>query len=150
MITYEQLNEQNHKITELANVLLALLKDRTMCDNGTCCELFHRYIEQVRDHLDLIDKNLYGPLMKIADPDVKPMLNNFMSGSQEIRRITNRYIKDWCPNMQAKSLAVADHDRFYADTEQLFQMILDRIQDETEKLYPVVRKLTGDMEHVAA
>ena len=42
-----------------------------------------------------------------------------------------------------------NHDRFYEDTEKMFDLILQRIQDETEKLYPLIRKLSGNMEHAA-
>lgn len=149
MITYEELNSQNHHITELSNILSALLKDRSMCDNGTCCGLFHSYIEQVKQHMDLVDKHLTGKLLSHDDVETRNIVKNFMSGSQEIRRITARYIKDWCPNMKAESLAVANHDRFYKDTEQMFSMVLQRIQDETEKLYPLIRKLSGNMDHAA-
>lgn len=149
MITYEDLNRQNDRITELSNVLITLLKDRTMCTNSACCELFSHYIEEVREHLDLIDKNLYGSLLSHGDAEVKHVVDNFMSGSQEIRRITNRYIKDWCPNMSADSLSVANHEVFYADTEKMFNLILQRIQDESEKLYPLIRSLRGDMEYAA-
>ena len=149
MISYEELNRQNDRITELSNVMITLLKDRSMCTNSACCEIFSTFVEQEKDHLDVIDKNLYGDLLSHADGEVKNVVDNFMSGSQEIRRITNRYIKDWCPNMSADSLSVANHERFYADTEKMFALILQRIQDESEKLYPLVRKLRGDMEYAA-
>jgi hemerythrin-like domain-containing protein len=149
MITYAELNQQNDKITELSNVLSTLLKDRTMCSNSACCDLFSQYIDQVKQHLDLVDKNLYGELLSHSDHDIKHMVSNFMSGSQEIRRITNRYIKDWCPTMRAESLAVANHERFYEDTEKMFNLILQRIQDETEKLYPLIRELSGNLENAA-
>jgi hypothetical protein len=31
----------------------------------------------------------------------------------------------------------------------MFEMVLDRIQDETEHLYPLVRQVTGDNRQVA-
>jgi hypothetical protein len=40
MITFEELNTQNHEITELTNVLSYLLADRAMCDTDICCDLF--------------------------------------------------------------------------------------------------------------
>ena len=91
----------------------------------------------------LIARNLYKGRLK------RVIVKNFMSGSQEVRRIMTRYIKDWCPNMKADALAVANHERFYKDTEQMFSLVLQRIQDETEKLYPLIRKLSGNMDHAA-
>ena len=142
MITYNDLHTQNHSITELSNVLLHLFKDRSMCDTGTCCELFHRYVEKVRDHLDLVDKNLYSKLLTHEDHDKQEMAKNFMSGSLEIRRIMTDYMKTWCPRKQKGSLAIADHDLFIKESSEMFELILERILNETEKLYPLVRELS--------
>jgi len=116
MITYEELHAENHDITELSNVLLYLFKERTMCDTGTCCELFHRYTEKVKHHIDTVDKNLYRGLLTHEDREVQQLARNFMSGSQEIKKIIATYIKTWCPKKK---------------------------QNETEKLYPMVRELDG-------
>jgi hypothetical protein len=35
------------------------------------------------------------------------------------------------------------------DTHEMFAMVLDRIQDETEHLYPAVQRVTGDQRAVA-
>ena len=59
------------------------------------------------------------------------------------------YTKTWCPKKQAGSLTIADHDRFLKDTEEMFELILDRIQDETEKLYPMIRELSDNNENAA-
>ena len=44
MVTYDELNTQNHKITELSNVLRYLLADRAMCDTEATCKLFYEYL----------------------------------------------------------------------------------------------------------
>ena len=147
MITYDDLHTQNHSITELSNVLLQLFKDRSMCDNGACCELFNRYMDKVKDHLDLVDKNLYSKLLTHDDHEKQKMARNFMSGSLEIKKIMHDYTKAWCPQKQPGSLAIADHDAFLKDTEKMFELILERIQNETEKLYPLVRELSAKEEH---
>ena len=43
MVTYDELNAQNDKITELSNVLTKLLEDRFLCDSTITSELFFRY-----------------------------------------------------------------------------------------------------------
>jgi len=148
MITYDELHNENHRITELSNVLLYLFKDRTMCDTETCCELFHRYTDKVKTHIDLVDENLYSQLLTHDNHDIQKMARNFMSGSQEIKRIISSYIKDWCPRKKAESLAIADYEHFLEESEKMFELILERIQNETEKLYPMVRELSGDMKKV--
>ncbi len=145
MITYDQLNNENHEISELSHVLLYLFKERSMCDTGTCCELFHRFTDKVKEHIDLVDRNLYNKLLTHEDHDIQQLARNFMSGSQEIRRIITDYMKKWCPRDPKVSLAIADHEHFIKDSEELFFLILDRIQNETEKLYPMVRELSGDL-----
>ena len=149
MITYTELHTQNHDITELSNVLLYLFRDRSMCDTGTCCELFHRYVGKVKEHIDLVDRNLYSKLLAHDNHDTQELARNFMSGSQEIKKIIAAYIKSWCPKKQAETLAIAEHDRFIKESEKMFELILHRIQDETERLYPLIKEISGDMEKAA-
>jgi hypothetical protein len=72
-----------------------------------------------------------------------------MSGSQEIRKIMTKYTKKWCPKKQTVSLAIADHEHFLKDSEEMFELVLARIQNETEKLYPLVKELSGNQERAA-
>jgi len=146
MITYDELHTENHNITELSNVLLYLFRERSMCDTETCCELFQRYMDKVKHHIELVDKNLYSRLLTHDDHEIQKMARNFMSGSQEIRKIMTTYTKQWCPRKNTGSLAIHDHERFLKETEEMFGLVLDRIQNETEKLYPLVRELAGDMQ----
>jgi hypothetical protein len=149
MITYEELNTQNHKITELSNVLLYLFQDRSMCDTQSCCDLFNRYLDLVRNHIELVDTHLYERLLSQGNSEIRNTVNNFMAGSQEIKRIMKDYLKTWCPTKPVEALAIADHGRFLKDTQGLFSLVLQRIQDETEKLYPLIRKVSGDIQHAA-
>ena len=144
MITYDELHTQNHSITELSNVLLYLFKERSMCDTGTCCELFNRYMDKVNEHISIVDRNLYSKLLTHDDHEIQKLARNFMSGSQEIKRIMSDYTRTWCPKKGAEKLAIAEHDRFLKDSEEMFDLILERIQHETEKLYPLVKELSGN------
>lgn len=149
MITFDELNAQNDTITELSNVLLYLFKERSMCDTGACCELFHRYVDKVNLHIDLVDKNLYSDLLNDPDNGVRNLVKNFMSGSQEIKKLIHSYTRQWCPRKRPDVLLIGDHERFLKETEGMFEMVLQRIQDETEKLYPLIRKTSGDMDTAA-
>jgi hypothetical protein len=147
MITFDELNTQNHKITELSNVLLYLFEDRSMCDTESACNLFFKYIERVTEHLTDVD-HLYAVLLTDKNQEVNNIANRFMSGEQEIKRIIAKYVKTWC-NKKRQELVIADHDKFLKDTQEIFHMILARIQDETEKMYPLVREIRGDEKHAA-
>ena len=141
MITYAELHEQNHRITELTNVLNYLFKDRLMCDTGSCCELFYRYVDLVKKHIEMVDKDMYSDLLKSPDKKINNVARNFMSGSVEIKRILKDFTKRWCPTKRKDTLLIKEHAQFMKDTEELFEIVLQRILDETEHLYPLVRSL---------
>lgn len=141
MISYKELNEQNHRITELSNVMRYLLKDRSMCDTDTCCELFHRYVDLVQEHIDTVEKNMYSDLLRSSDERANNTVKNFMSGSVEVKKIINEFTKQWCPVKSSGVLKIKDHDEFLHDTDRMFDLVLQRILDETEHLYPLVRNI---------
>ena len=143
MLTYDQLNTQNDRITELTNVLDNLLSDRLLCDSTVTSELFFRYVDTVKEHLELTDSKLYSQLLTQGDNDITNTANRFMGGSKEIKRIFARYLKKWC-QLQKQQLLVKNYDEFTEETKEIFEMVLDRIQDETEHLYPLVRRVRGD------
>ncbi len=141
MITYTELNEQNHRITELTNVLNYLFKDRSMCDTHSCCDLFYHYVNLVKEHIEMVDKDMYSDLLKSPDKKINNVARNFMSGSVEIKKILKNFTKRWCPTKKNDSLHIKEHALFMKDTEELFEIVLQRILDETEHLYPLVRSL---------
>lgn len=143
MLTYEQLNTQNDRITELTNVLDNLLSDRRLCDSSVTSELFFRYVARVKEHLELTDSKLYSQLLTQGDSNITNTANRFMGGSKEIKRIFARYLKKWC-QLQKQQLLVTNYDEFTEETKDIFEMVLDRIQDETEHLYPLIREVRGD------
>jgi hypothetical protein len=140
MVTFAELHAQNHKITELSNVFLYLIKDRAMCDTEVACDLFFDFTKKVREHVELVDKQLCGRLISHPDQAVKNTANRFLSGSAEIKRIFASYLRDWCSEKH-KELNVRNHERFVEETNQMFTLVMERIQRETEHLYPLIRKL---------
>ena len=114
-----------------------MIKDRTICDSDVTCDLFFDLTDKVKAHMDLEERELYKDLLTSSNPEVKQLANNFLSGSAEIKRIFKTYMKKWCYN---KHLRIKNHEQFINDTTELFEMIQDRIIDETEKFYPVIRK----------
>ncbi len=143
MITFEQLHQDNHKITELSNVFLYLVAERSMCDTEIACNVFFEYVKRVRDHLEVVDKHLYTKLLNSPEMEVRQKADRFMSGSQEIKRLFKNYLNKWS-TPTGGTLRVRNHKKFVADTEDMMEIVLDRIQRETEHLYPLVKKVTGD------
>ena len=86
-----------------------------------------------------VDANLYADLLKHSSSEINNTAKNFMSGSQEIKRIMNTYVKKWC-NKSSHDLSIGrNHEKFIQATDEMFEMVLNRIQDETEYLYPTIR-----------
>lgn len=133
----KELHSQIHKITELSNVLTNLLSDRALCDTEVTCELFFRYVDAVQSHLKHTDSNLYAQLMDHSDAHRNKVANLFMSGSKEIKRIFGAYTKKWC-KLSKHQLNIKKYDEFYEETMDMFEIILKRLQDETEHLYPLI------------
>ena len=148
MVSYEELHRQNHKITELTNILQHLLGDRSLCDSDVTCNLFFEYVEAVKDHMAVTDSEMYSKLLGAGDQKLSNVANRFMGGSREINRIFSAYLKRWC-KLRTRQLVIKQYDEFMRDTQEMFDMVLNRIQDETEHLYPAVRKVTGDSREVA-
>ena len=148
MITYEELHQQNHAITEISNVLLYLIEERSMCDTQITCDLFFDYVDKVKNHLEIQDLHMYNILLTKGDSESKKVADNFMSGSKEIKRIFQSYQKKWS-NKQNHALRISNYDQFKKETREMFDLVLKRIQDETERLFPLVKEVSGDYQQVA-
>lgn len=147
MVTFEQLNQENDRITELANVLLYLFSDRVMCDSTICCDLFYRFMDEVKNHMQYVDVHLSGRLLTMNDASIHNTASNFMNGSAAINKILDKYRSKWCEK-KAKGMKIgSQHERFQKDSDEMFRMLLDRIQKEQEHLYPLIRELSGDRIH---
>ena len=148
MVSFEELHQQNHKITELTNILQHLLGDRLLCDSEVTCELFFDYVNAVKEHMAVTDSGMYSKLLGSGDQKLNNVANRFMGGSREINRIFSAYLKRWC-KIKNRELVIKEYDAFMKDTQEMFDIVLDRIQAETEHLYPAVKKLAGDSRDVA-
>jgi hypothetical protein len=140
MTAFSKLHAQNHKITELSNVFLYLVQNREMCDTETACDVFFEYTAKVKEHMELVDRELCSRLISYPDQKIKNTADRFLSGSTEIKRIFNDYLKQWCSESR-RHLTIRDHGEFLSETEQMFRLVLDRIQRETEHLYPLIRRI---------
>ena len=74
------------------------------------------------------------------DIDVKNTATKYLSGSAEIKRVFKEYLKKWCRNNKFR---IKNHQQFISDTEDMFEMVHDRIIDELEHFYPLVRNVSN-------
>lgn len=142
MVSFIQLNQQNDQITELSNVLNRLIGERYLCDMAVTSDLFFKYVDNVRDHLDQEERELYQSMLLHKDQGVRNIANKFLAGSGEIKRVFGQYLKRWSKN---KELHINNHEQFVKDSEEMFQLVLRRIEDEVEHLYPTVRQVQEKM-----
>lgn len=147
MLTFDELHTQNHKLIESSNVLTYLLQERSMCDTDTACSLLYSFIDNLNHHMEMVD-SLYQALLSDKESSTNNTARMFMSGEQELKRIINQYIKKWCVK-KSQQLRIADHDNFKRDTKDLFDLVLTRIQNETEHLYPLVKEIREKQKHAA-
>ena len=100
-------------------------------------------MDNVSDHLHEIDVNLYQDLLSHSSKDMNNVAKNFMSGSQEIKRIMSNYQKKWCKKKKKELSIGAKHDIFLKETSEMFELVLLRLQNEMEHLYPAVREISS-------
>ena len=144
-VPYDDLHMQNHKITEICKVLSLLIEDRAACDTSITCDLFMTFANSFREHMDLEDRSIYARLLAHQDRQVNAEASRSLNASKELKRIFNSYMSKWC----RQGLSIKDHPAFIAETREIFNMIQDRIQVETEQLYPMMRQLEGNGSKVA-
>jgi len=141
MISFDELNEQNHKISELTQVISYLIKNRSICDSEVTCGLFFDLTDQIKLQLDKEERELYKDLLTHKDKEINSLANEFLNSSVDFKRKLKSYIKHWCHN---KSLRIKNHDEFLDKSHELFSIMQDRIIDVTENLYPLVKKINSE------
>ena len=98
--------------------------------------------DMVKEHLDLEERELYQSMLLHSDQRVRQTANKFLSGSGEIKRVFGQYLKQWS---RSHELRINDYERFTKDTREMIQLVLNRIEDEVEHLYPTVREVQAAM-----
>lgn len=141
MVSFKELNEQNHMISERAKIIMYMIQDRSICDTDVTCDLFFDLTDRIKKHMEIEERELYKDLLTNNDQSVKQTAENFLSGQAEIKRVFKQYMKRWCHN---KNLRIKNHEQFVQETNEFLNMIQDRIVSETEKFYPVVRSVYGE------
>jgi hypothetical protein len=148
MIDLTELHHQNHKITEISNVYRYLVRNRAMCDTEIASRLLLDYLGKVGEHLDLVDRRLAAGLLTSPDPRSQNLARKFVAESSFLKKLLAEYARRWTRQTRP-SLLIKDHGGFVKDTEEIFDLVLDRIQRETEHLYPLCRALPGLNQQVA-
>lgn len=141
MTTYTKITNQHQQIKELTHILKLLIADQSFAQMDTTCSLFFKYSSKVEEYFRTVETSVYKHMLIHSDENVKKTAYRFMAGSCGIKRIFNQYRQKWCRN---KTLRVRNHARFVAESEDIFGLILLRINDEAHHLYPVIKEMAKE------
>jgi hemerythrin-like domain-containing protein len=136
MYTLDDLKKQNQEISDLIDVLEALVKDNSLISNPFVCELATRFNEKVWMHLVFEDKTIYSELCRHHNPDVASIAKSFHDSSRKIKKLFSGYVKLWCHT----STKDGSHDAFIEESNKIFGLIRERIQFESKEIFPIVEK----------
>ena len=136
MIPIEEMKQQHEEICELLSVLSLLVPDETARKTRIVESLFSDLAKQVGNHLTLEEGTLYKELLVHDDPEIQRAARNFLSGSIELKRIFSGYIRNACLFGQKQK----DCSAFVTETEDIFNLLRQRIRIEEERFYPLAEK----------
>jgi hypothetical protein len=97
----------------------------------TAYQLLCDLSDKVKQHLADEDRGLYPSLLIHEDPKVKSIAWGFISGEKPLRRTFDDYYRKWLKNCDFNFT-----EDFLAETGEVFDMVLDRIDREEHLLFP--------------
>ncbi|MBF0219904.1 MAG: hypothetical protein HQL49_10315 [Gammaproteobacteria bacterium] len=137
MIPFDELYQEQDAISELTQVITALIQKRRLCDNRITNQLFNQFTEMVNKHLDRESQLVCSCLLTSHNKEAVKHAMRSLEGGKEIKRIFNQFVRKW---FRKGSLHIKEHSLFVQEAEEMVELVLDRFQTETEILYPLARK----------
>lgn len=136
MYTLDELKTQNADISELIDVLAALIDHEDLRGNTYVCELAAKFNEKVWMHLVFEDNTIYSELARHNNPDISRIARQFHDSAREIKKDFSSYIKLWCKTITGQ----ANGDNFVEQSEKIFRLIRQRIRYEQEEMFPMAEQ----------
>jgi len=136
MYTLDELKKQNTEITELIDVLTALIEHQNLRGNPYVCDLVAKFNEKVWMHMVFEDNTIYSELARHHNPDISNIAKNFHDSAREIKKDFSSYVKLWCKVSEGQ----ANKDSFTEESVRIFSLIRERIRFELEEIFPMVEK----------
>jgi hypothetical protein len=127
------LKNQHVEILELVKELSASLTDKKISQNlPETYKLLSKLSERLLIHLKTEDNTLYLDLLENSDEKTKELLKKYSKDSSSLLEVYNDYLKHWPDVLIIQQRA----DEFIFNTEQIIGLILDRIYNEENILFP--------------
>ncbi len=128
---YRSTHSELRQMIDDLRSLLTMEQLRIRPNARTAHELLCDLGERVRRHLAEEDRGLYPSLLIHEDPKVKSIAWGFISGERPLRKIFDDYHKNWLKNCDFNF-----SDDFVAETQEVFEMVGQRIEREEQVLFP--------------
>lgn len=140
MYTLDELKKQNQEITDLIDVLSALIDHQNLRGNPYVCELVARFNEKVWMHMVFEDNTIYSELARHQNPDISNIAKNFHDSARVIKKDFSSYVKLWC---KVSSKKEGNQQAFIDESNRIFDLIRQRIAFEQDEIFPLVEKNHG-------
>ena len=136
MAIIEEFEKENQDIINLRQVLGVLVEKPNLHDNPILCELLARFSEKLKMHLAHEDRSAYSGLLKHPDQAVNAVARRFIDNTHELNRILGKYTKRRCK----AGADLSDHEAFTAESKEVFQLVDERLELESQRLFPLLEK----------
>ena len=136
MYTLDELKKQNTEITELIDVLSALIDHQHLRGNPYVCDLVAKFNEKVWMHMVFEDNTIYSELARHHNPDISKIAKSFHDSARVIKKDFSSYVKLWCKVNEGQ----ASKDNFTEESMRIFGLIRGRIEFELEEMFPIIEK----------
>ena len=140
----KQLDEYRHQheeLSEIVAVLRRLLKEDELKIEANA-HLAHEKLcnlaDKLKMHLSGEDKELYPKLLVDEDPSIKAIAWGFIRNESPLRKQFDRYAKKW---LKASSFEYSED--FVAETNDLLDALMKRINKEEKELFPRLEQAKG-------
>ncbi len=132
MVPLNEFRAENNEIRDLCTVLGLTIDQKELMGNTIVCELLNRFSTRVSDHLMHEDRLIYHDLLKKHTPEANKIADQFIGNTIELKRIFGFYKRDWC----MKKNNTKQHEKYAAESKDIFKLVCDRINFEEEKIFP--------------
>jgi len=134
MYSLDELKAQNQEISDLCAVLSVLVEQQSLHSNPYVCELMSRFKEKVWIHLVFEDNTIYSALSRHDNTEVSGIARDFHDSARQIKKRFSTYVRRWC----SPAVGEFEHEELVRESREIFQLIMDRVKYENEKMFPLV------------
>lgn len=135
MVAVKELEQENQEIVALASILGVLIDKPEFRNNPVFCELLHRFMDKIEQHLSHEARSVYNELL--SRKETNDAATRFISNAHELEKILGGYTKRWCVPIPSTEL----HDRFVEETREIFRLLNERISMESQHLFPILNQV---------